>query len=182
MNWILEDWNIILNASITAIVMLCVVMIVTRINGLRSFAKITPIDFAVTVTIGSVINSTIITDGNSIVKGSIVIFILLAVQTLFGKLKSKFNWFDKVAFNDPIFLMRDGEFLDENIRATNVSRANIVAKLRENNVNQLSQVRAVVLETTGDISVMSGDNKIDDYLISDVKESPSDKAIRLEKQ
>lgn len=181
MTWLIEDWNIIWHAAITVVLMLCIVMIITRINGLRSFAKITPIDFAVTITIGSVINSTVISDSNSIIKGAIVIALLIVIQTIFGKLKSKFKWFDRAAFNEPIFLMRNGEFLDYNIKSTNVSRANIIAKLRANNVKQLSSVRAVVLETTGDISVISGDQAIDDYIISDVKTSPNDQDIQLKK-
>lgn len=169
MTWITEDWNIVWHALLTALVMLCVVLIVTRINGLRSFAKITPIDFAVTVTIGSVINSTIISDTNSITKGVLVIILLMAVQTLFGWLKAHFSWFDRTAFNQPVYLMRDGEFLDKNIEETKMSRENILAKLRENNVAQLKDVRAVVLETTGDISVITGDSSIDDYIVSDVR-------------
>ncbi|MGI9527406.1 MAG: DUF421 domain-containing protein [Weeksellaceae bacterium] len=182
MTWILEDWIIIGRALLTAVVMLSVVMFITRINGLRSFAKITPIDFAVTVTIGSVINSTVISDSNSIFKGALVIGVLLAMQTLFGWLKAKFTWFDKTVFNQPLFLMRDGEFLDKNIASSRISRENIVAKLRENNVAQLSDVQAVVLETTGDISIITGDQPVDEYILADVRESPEDGNLELNKK
>ena len=46
-----------------------------------------------------------------------------------------------------------------------------MAKLREANVFELSEVKAVVLETTGDISVLHSDSKkkIEDCLLEGVK-------------
>lgn len=169
MEWIIEDYNIILRAMASAIIMIFAMLIIVRINGLRSFAKITPIDFAVTITIGSVINSTIISDSNSIVKGTLIIGLLLLIQSIMSKLKEKYSWFGKKAYNEPIFLMKDGKFLYNNLNKSNISKNNILAKLRENNINQLKDVKVVVLETTGDISVISGDS-IDYEIIEDVKD------------
>lgn len=44
--------------------------------------------------------------------------------------------------------------INEHLKATKVTPDDIRAKLREANVTDLNQVRAVVLETTGDISVL----------------------------
>ena len=70
--------------------------------------------------------------------------------------------------NAPVFLMRDGEFLEDALRATRVAKSDLVAKLREANVLDLKQVRAVVLETTGDVSVLHGD-VLDEILVENVK-------------
>ena len=169
MNWIIEGQNVLIHAVITAVIMLLVTMLILKINGLRSLAKITPLDFIVTITIGSIINSTLISDSNSIVKGGLMIAVLLAFQTLFGKLKAKYNWFDKNVYNNPVLVMRDGEFLKDNISKLNISETIIISKLRENNIKKLSEVQAVILETTGDISVISGEEKMDDILFDNVR-------------
>lgn len=44
----------------------------------------------------------------------------------------------------------------EALAATRVAEDDLIAKLREANVLDFSQVRAVVLERTGDISVLHG--------------------------
>ena len=49
-----------------------------------------------------------------------------------------------------------------------MARSDLVAKLREANVLDLKQVRAVVLETTGDVSVLHGD-VLDEILVENVK-------------
>ncbi|WP_350354257.1 YetF domain-containing protein [Aliifodinibius salipaludis] len=45
-------------------------------------------------------------------------------------------------------------------------------KLRETSVSDLNQIKAVIMETTGDISVLHSNNSsqnLDDFLLSDVK-------------
>lgn len=66
-------------------------------------------------------------------------------------------------------LMRDGRFLEDAMRETRVARDYLVAKLREANVLDLARVRAVVLETTGDISVLHGE-KLEAGLLEGVRE------------
>jgi len=59
--------------------------------------------------------------------------------------------------NSPVVLMRDGVIIHEALTYTRVAKDDLIAKLREANVLDLSQVRAVILETTGDVSVLHGD-------------------------
>ena len=42
-------------------------------------------------------------------------------------------------------------------------------KLREANVLNTNQIRAVVLETTGDISVLHGEGELQDDILKDVQ-------------
>ena len=50
-----------------------------------------------------------------------------------------------------------------------MTRSDVLAKLREANVLAMTDVRAVVLETTGDISVLHGDAQVDDILLAGVR-------------
>lgn len=50
--------------------------------------------------------------------------------------------------------MRGSEILDDNLKEAEVTHDDLRAKLREANVTQLSQVKAVVMESTGDVSVL----------------------------
>ena len=70
--------------------------------------------------------------------------------------------------NAPVFLMRDGEFCEGALKETRVAKSDVIAKLREANAMDLSKVRAVVLETTGDVSVLHGET-LDERLIENVR-------------
>ena len=50
--------------------------------------------------------------------------------------------------------MCQGDILEENLKKTNVGEGDLIAKLREANVIHFGQVLAVILESTGDMSVL----------------------------
>lgn len=58
--------------------------------------------------------------------------------------------------------MDGSEILDENLKYARIEKTQLIGKLREANVIDYNQVRAVVLESTGDISVLhSSDDSIE---------------------
>ncbi len=67
--------------------------------------------------------------------------------------------------------MCNGKILRDNLSSTNVSEGELKAKLREANVTRLSDVHAVVLETTGNVSVVHGPTDLTtiDFLLEDLE-------------
>lgn len=134
------------------------VIVLVRLNGLRTFSKMTNFDFAMTIAVGSLIaTGAQTTSWTSFVQILAAILGLVLVQRFTASLRMISGGFSKVVQNTPIILMRDGVMIDDALKHTRVARDNLVAKLREANVLDFTQVRAVVLETTGDISVLHGD-------------------------
>lgn len=142
---------------LTALGMLWVVILV-RVNGLRSFSKMTNFDFVMTVAVGSLLagagQSSEWTGFLQTLAGMSALFI---VQHATSRLRKMSDRFETLMQNTPVVLMRDGEFQDDALVATRVSKSDVFAKLREANACDLSTVRAVILETTGDVSVLHGD-------------------------
>ncbi|MDX1362874.1 MAG: DUF421 domain-containing protein [Arenibacter latericius] len=170
-DWITTDWQAILNVFISTVLIFSILIIWVRISGLRSFAKISSIDFASTIAIGSVLASTVLSANPSIIKSGMAIGFILGFQTLFSKLTLKFNWFSNLASNSPMLLMDRETILYDNLYTNNLSEEDLYAKLREANVLQFSEVKAVILETTGDITVLHGsvEKDIDDRLLKGVR-------------
>jgi uncharacterized membrane protein YcaP (DUF421 family) len=92
---------------------------------------------------------------------------LFAVQFTVAYARQRVPVFDGLVQNTPTLLMRDGKILHTALRKTRVTQADLMAKLRAANVVSLGSVRAVVLETTVDISVLQGDN-IDPALLDGI--------------
>ncbi len=61
-------------------------------------------------------------------------------------------------------LMENGEILEDALAECRVAKDDLFAKLREANVLRMADVRAAILETTGDVSVLHGDRISDDVL------------------
>ena len=133
-----------------------VVVVLTRLRGLRTYSKITSYDFAITIAIGSVIASTLMGAGTPLLQGAVALASLILLQLIVAALRRRHGAFRRLVDNTPVLLMVGEDVLEENMRKVQFTRAELRAKLRAANVFDLRQVRAVVMETTGDISVLHG--------------------------
>lgn len=163
---ITSSWSQIGFVILSAAVMLFGVILYVRIVGLRSFSKMSAFDFAVTVAMGSLL-AAIAISGSSLVDGLVAAGTLLGVQLLIALGRSRLG-LAALVDNDPMVLMIGPEFLDDNLKKTRVTRDDIRAKLREANVRNYDEVRYVVLESTGDVSVVHGGGVLEPDIASDV--------------
>lgn len=144
------------------------VIIFTRIAGKRSFSKMSSFDFAMTVAIGSIIATTALSSSVSLIQGVTGLLAVYLLQ-MGAALLRRFPLMRMAIDNTPLLLMDGDKILKENLRKARVSESDLLSKLREANVIKLSQVRAVVFETTGTISVLHSDeSELEDWLLKDV--------------
>ncbi|WP_417884972.1 DUF421 domain-containing protein [Zunongwangia sp.] len=167
--WFEASPTSLLAIIISAIGIYCLVIIYTRIAGKRSFSKMSSFDFAMTIASGSILASTILLKNVSLLQGAIGLLIVYVLQISTAYLR-RFHLFQKLTDNKPLLLMKDGEIFHDNLKKARVTESDLRGKLREANVIQLSEVRAVVFETTGDVSVLHCNPKkeLEEWLIKDV--------------
>ena len=171
-SWLTTSWTAIIMVLVSAVGIYIAVIFFTRISGLRSFSKMSSFDFAMTVAVGSLIASAILTEDPPLLQAVIAMGALYALQIGIAKLRGVSPLVDNMVDNQPILLMKGPQILDENLKATKVTPDDLRAKLREANVTDYNQIKAVVLETTGDISVLHTVDSsliLDDDLLTNVK-------------
>jgi uncharacterized membrane protein YcaP (DUF421 family) len=96
---------------------------------------------------------------------------LLLLQMLVARGRRRFKAIERTVDHPPLLLMAGTQILWENMRRGQITQDDLWAQLREANVINLDTVRAVVLETTGDINVLhgeKGDTKLDAAMLSGV--------------
>ncbi|TPG41322.1 DUF421 domain-containing protein [Sphingomonas koreensis] len=134
------------------------VVILVRLVGLRAFSKMTAFDFVITLATGSLLaTAAAATSWNAYLQAIVAIGAIMAVKVGAALLRRESRQARNAIENGPLLLMRDGAFIDAALAESRVSRSDVVAKLRAANVLDPTEIRAVVLETTGDISVLHGD-------------------------
>ncbi|MDN3494236.1 DUF421 domain-containing protein [Winogradskyella bathintestinalis] len=151
---------------LTAVGIYIALVLLTRISGKRSFSKMSSFDFAMTVAIGSVLATVIISKSVSLQHGIAGLVTIYALQILVAAAR-QWQPIQSLMDNKPTLLMKNGKIIEGNLKKCKVTTSDLKAKLREANVIQLSEVKAVVFESTGDISVLHGskDKAIDDWLM-----------------
>lgn len=167
--WLISSFESIPAIFLCALGIYLAVIIHTRIAGKRSFSKMSSFDFAMTVAIGSIIATTVVSKSVTLMQGVVGLTAIYIFQFLTAYFRN-FKSFKKVVDNNPLLIMKDGKVLRENLNKSMISEGDLRAKLREANVIQLSEVKAVVFETTGDVSVLHGkdDTKIDEWIMEGV--------------
>ena len=168
--WFGASYTSLLAIFLTASGIYLAVILFTRLAGKRSFSKISSFDFAMTVAIGSLIAATTLSPSTSLLQGiaGVASIYLLQIGAAFLR---RFDFFQNLIDNTPLLLMDGKDILEENLRKARVTKKDLKSKLREANVIRLEQVKAVVFETTGDITVMHSDDasvKIEDWLLEGV--------------
>lgn len=170
--WFKFSWEAMGAILITAVGIYVVVIFMTRICGKRSFSKMSSFDFAMTVAVGSIMATAILSKTVSLADGitGIVSVYLLQIGAAYARRNDTVK---KVMDNTPLLLMDGENILEENLRKGRVTKSDLRAKLREANVTELSEIKAVIFETTGDISVLhkQHDRPVNNFLLDDVARS-----------
>ncbi|MCM4155529.1 YetF domain-containing protein [Gramella sp. AN32] len=169
--WFKIDFSSFLAIFLSTIGIYLAVILFTRIAGKRSFSKMSSFDFAMTVAIGSIIATTILTKSVSLWEGIIGLLSVYILQLTVAMLR-RFQFIQDAVDNSPLLLMDGKNILHENLRKARVAESDLRSKLREANVIKLEQVRAVVFECTGDISVLHTEDaskELEDWLLNDVE-------------
>jgi len=170
-NWLIASLPILLQTIASVIGIMLIILLIVRTGGLRTFAKMSSFDFASTVAVGSIMASVVMNGGQSLAKAGIAMATIVSFQQLAAFLKRRNNTLESMIENTPMMLMDGPNILTKNMAKTGVTHADLMAKLREANVIELSEVKAVVLETTGDISVLhsSGNEAVAEVLLAGVR-------------
>lgn len=170
--WLVTSWPDAAMVLVTLVGVYIAIIVYCRIVGLRSFSKMSAFDFSMTVAVGSILATSITAAKPTLLLTLVALAGLFAGQLITGIVRRKServrNWLD----NEPLLLMRGSEMLQDNMKKAQVTTADIYAKLREANVLNFDQIRAVVMENTGDVSVlhsMDEDEEFDEELLDGVR-------------
>ncbi|MRT17646.1 DUF421 domain-containing protein [Vitellibacter sp. q18] len=165
-------WNGTLQILASCLGIYIAVILLTRIFGKRSFSKMSSFDFAMTVAVGSLIATTILSASVSLAEGMVGLFSVYLFQLTAAYFR-RYSNFRNAIDNRPLLLMDGATIIRENLKKARVTEGDLRAKLREANVTDFTHIQAVVFETTGDISVIhskSIDEKLKAYLLEDVSD------------
>lgn len=168
MEWLTVSTSTALTTLVSALAILVVLLALVRVVGLRILSKMSSIDFAVTVATGTIMASTALSSSVPVAQGAIAVATLFVAQMAFA-LARRSRRLSKVLQNEPLLLMAGPHVLEDNLRHARVTVPELYEQLRRAGVSRCEDVLAVVLETTGDVSVLSGDGPLDDELLTMVR-------------
>ncbi len=160
-------WERLAVVLVSAPLVYASVIALSRLAGARSLAKMSTFDFAATVAVGSTVASTA-TGNVPLSVGVLALAFLFGLQYAIASLRRRGLLYGLVD-NRPVPLMAGPQILEANLQHARVSREERWGQLRLAGVRHRQQVHAVVLETSGDVSVIRTGEPLDDQLLDGVR-------------
>lgn len=157
-----ESWNSIAQIVITGVVCFIGLIVFLRVAGKRTLTKMNAFDFIMTFTIGSTLATTITSDDTTVSEGLSALAIIIFVQYAIAWLEVRSNWFQKLVKANPSVLFYDGDFRQEVMRKERITKVEVMAAMRYSGMHDPSQVKLVLMETDGQLSVIPKDEGIDE--------------------
>lgn len=149
-----------LAVALGTIAMYLLFLLITRVVGQRVFMKLSTFDMLIVIVLGAIMGRAMMGHTPTVGAAVIVMLLLLVLEFMFGMLSRSTRWERRIN-NQPVLLLADGEFLIDELRRTHITRSDVYARLRAAGIHSLSDVAIVVLERTGDISVLRAGTAID---------------------
>lgn len=149
-----DGWEALIRTVIVGLLAYCFLVILLRVSGKRTLAKMNVFDWVVTVALGSTLATILVNQDVTLAQGALALALLIGMQFVVTWSGVRAKWVRSAVSGEPSLLLYDGSFLPEALKRERVNEDDVYAAVRSSGIAALDQVRAVVLETDGSFSVL----------------------------
>jgi uncharacterized membrane protein YcaP (DUF421 family) len=125
-----------------------------RLAGKRQLGQMTPFDLIVLLIISNVVQNALIGNDNSLGGGLVGAATILVLNSLVARVTFRSKTAQRLVEHAPTVLVRHGRILSANLERERLSLSEFHAALRREGVVTVSELRYVLLEQDGHLSVI----------------------------
>jgi uncharacterized membrane protein YcaP (DUF421 family) len=129
-------------------------ILLLRISGKRTLAKLNAFDFVVTVALGSILATLLLSSTVALAEGVTALALLVALQYAVAWASTRTRWVKRLVRSEPTLVYRDG-ILSEALRRVRLTSDELHQAARGRGHADLTTVTAIVLETDGSLSILT---------------------------
>lgn len=150
-----DSWDILARTVLVGAAAYATLIGILRLSGRRSLSQLNAFDFIVTVSLGSVLATILLDADVSWAEGVTALALLAGLQLVVALVSSRWPGSRLLFTAAPALLLADGQVHHEALRANRLTEDEVHQAIRMEGIGDISQVRAVVLETNGTLSVLT---------------------------
>lgn len=140
-------------AVVKVVVLFLVAVVGLRFAERRTLAQLGAFDFAAAAAVGAIIGRTATTAGASVAVGAAALVALLAVHRTVAALR-RHDLLRRLVDQPPLVLIANGRPAPRALRRAGLTRDDVLALLREHGVADPREVRYLLYETRGAVTVV----------------------------
>src|SRR5919199_6715541 len=155
-SWLTAPGHVVAGVAVKAALMYGTALLGLRVAHRRTLAQWTAIDFAAAVAVGAVIGRTALAGSQSYLVGAVALATLLAAHAVVTLARGN-RWVGKLVDHRVRVLVAHGQLRRRQLLVCGVTEHDLAAQLRQRGVLDLSQVRYVLYEAKGALTVVPAD-------------------------
>jgi uncharacterized membrane protein YcaP (DUF421 family) len=152
--WLIRDYNGPLRVLVVGLLGYVALIALLRLTGKRTLSKMNAFDFIVTVALGSTLAATLLNKSVPLANGVTAVGVLILVQYAVAWMCARTKVADRIFKSQPRVILWQGNFLPDILIRERLSEGEVLAAIRLAGHASYGDVHAVVLETTGSLSVI----------------------------
>lgn len=140
-------------------------VVILRVSGKRTLAKLNAFDLVITVALGSTLATILLSSTVAWAEGAVALALLALLQFVVALTSNKLPVMRRAVTSEPTYLVTDGVLDEAALHGQRVSEAEVRQALRSSGTGSLEDVAAVVLETDGSLSVIPTSQRGDGWAL-----------------
>ncbi len=129
-------------------------VVLLRVFGKRTLSKMNAFDFIVTVALGSILATILLSKDVALAEGITAFAVLIGLQFVITWLSVRLSWVENLVKAEPTLLYFGGKYLCEALKKQRVTKEEVRSAVRSQGLAQMEEVVAVVLETDGSMTAL----------------------------
>ncbi|GLB59915.1 DUF421 domain-containing protein [Cytobacillus sp. NCCP-133] len=150
-----SNWQDIGRVLLIGLLSYVFLVLFLRIAGKRTLSKMNAFDLVVTVALGSTLATILLNKKVSLAEGLTAFALLIGLQYIVAWLSIRSSKFSELIKSNPDLLYYKGKFIKASLKKNRVLEVEVLQTARAQGISSLDDVKAVVLETDGNISVLT---------------------------
>lgn len=153
-----------------ALILYCIVFLVIRLMGKKELSKVQPFELAIIIVISDLASAPMSSRGLSLFDGIIPIITLLLAYMIFLLLNHSSNKVQDLVCGKPIVIIKDGKIVEKEFNSQKYTVSDIMSQLHEKDVFSISDVKYAIIETNGNLSVITNNENIDSLPVNVIED------------
>ncbi|MFN8166030.1 MAG: DUF421 domain-containing protein [Bacteroidia bacterium] len=145
----------LLNIALRSLAVYVFIILAIRVSGKKELSQLSVVDLVFILLISNSVQNAMVGSDSSLIGGLTAAAALFAVNFILKGLIYYNKKFGKLIQGSPVMLIHEGKLLEENLRKEKLSVDELEIAIREHGVKSVEDVNLAILETDGNISILS---------------------------
>lgn len=163
-----DSWSAVLRIVLVGAASYVMLVILLRLGGKRVLAKLNAFDLVVTVALGSMLASAVLSQDIRYVDAVTGMVLLIGAQWVVSRVTTWLPGGRRFVNAEPTLVVRSGQILDKSLARVRLTRGEVLQAVRSSGNGGLNDIAAVVLEPDGSLSVIGHSSAGDERALSNI--------------